>query len=72
MLPQRLLDASGAVFWLCCMTITLHDFEHMQAFIAEHGVPVVATNVGPQLDTLQAKRANRARFLADHVFREAA
>jgi very-short-patch-repair endonuclease len=58
--------------WLCVSTLTEADAEHMLAFIATHGVPVVAFRVGPQEDTEASRDANRDTCLAAHGWEMAA
>jgi hypothetical protein len=52
-----------ATDFLCCMTLTRLDCEHMQAHKARNNSPVVIAIVGPQEDTLEARLANRDRYL---------
>src|ERR1700730_13128374 len=65
MLPNALSPTgqAPATHYLCTLTLTQTDWEHMQAHKARNSSPVVLALVGPQEDTLEAKLANRARCL---------
>jgi hypothetical protein len=65
MLPTALSPTGQvpATHYLCTLTLTQKDWEHMQAHKARNNSPVVLTLVGPQEDTPEAKQANRDRWL---------
>jgi hypothetical protein len=65
--PLRPKGSKGApTKWMCANTFTGPHAAHMQAFIISRPVPVVATVVGPQEDTMAARLANRDRFLEEN------
>lgn len=66
MLPTPLSPTGAApvTLWLCAMTISQAHFEHMQAFIVSHAVPVTAETAGQQEDGTANKVANRDKWLA--------
>jgi hypothetical protein len=67
MLPTPLspTGALPATDYLCCLTLTKADAEHMVRFVSEHGGFVVVHIVGPQQDTPAARLSNRDRFLVE-------
>jgi hypothetical protein len=68
MLPTKVSPTGAAppTGWLCTLTLTQADAGHMQRFIVESSVPVKATIVGLQADTLESRTANREKWLADN------
>lgn len=50
--------------WLCALTLTRADYEHMLAFIASYSVPVVAEAIAQPEDTNASQLANRDAWLS--------
>jgi hypothetical protein len=71
MLPTPLSPTGAGIptHWLCVLTLTVADADHMQVFIETRSVPVSATVVGPQDDVMDSRLANRDLWLARNGLR---
>jgi len=65
MLPTPLspTGAGPVTHFLCCLTLNQAACDHMREHQQRNDSPVVLALAGPQEDTLEAKLANRDRWL---------
>lgn len=64
--PVSPSGSAPATHFLCCMTLTEADWQHMQAHKERNNSPVVVAFFGLQEDTLAARNANRDKWLAQN------